>query len=107
MDSFIPTVGKQIGREPTEEEGLCAYRAMPQFKDAVGDEGDGSSLALLSTSLLLARAAEETTLQAITKGIGLRAARLRQVLPLDPPFCVLRLPAMCYRPWSLSRSMRF
>jgi predicted transposase YbfD/YdcC len=76
---------KETESKLTAGEVLCVYTAVQHLKDSRGRRGRRYSLALILTYLLLAKAAGETTLQAITEWIRLRAAWLQQVLPEAGP----------------------
>jgi predicted transposase YbfD/YdcC len=85
MNSIILEAAKELagGNAPTEV--LSLYSAMQQLKDSRRKQGKRYPLALMLTYLLLAKAAGETTLQAITEWIRLRGAWLQQVLPEAGP----------------------
>jgi len=55
------------GKTPTDV--LSLYSAMHQLKDSRRTQGKRYPRALLVTSIVLAKAAGETTVQAITEGI--------------------------------------
>ena len=57
------------------------YHAMQQLKDSRRSQGKRYPLALVLTYVLLAKAAGETSLQAITEWIGLRGSWLQSMLP--------------------------
>jgi predicted transposase YbfD/YdcC len=64
-----------------ESEALCVYTAMQQLRDARRKQGKRYPLALVLTSVLVAKAAGETTLQAIAEWIRLRGSWVQEVLP--------------------------
>lgn len=65
----------------TNAEILSIYAAMHRVNDARRAQGKRYPLALILTYILLAKAAGETTLQAISEWIRLRGAWLQEVLP--------------------------
>lgn len=65
---------------PTEATVLSIYGAMQQLTDARRKQGKRYPLALILTYLLLAKAAGETTLQAISEWIRLRGDWLQETL---------------------------
>lgn len=65
----------------TASEVLTIYTAMQQVTDQRRKRGKRYSLALVLTYVLLAKAAGETTLQAIAEWIRLRGSWLQAMLP--------------------------
>jgi hypothetical protein len=72
---------RELAGWQAETEVLAVYTALLQVKDKRGKQGKRYALALVLTYILLAKAAGETTLQAITEWIRLRAAFLQAVFP--------------------------
>ncbi len=72
---------RELAGWQTESEVLSMYTAMQQLKDARRKQGKRYPLALVLTYLLLAKAAGETTLQAIAEWIRLRGSWLQEILP--------------------------
>lgn len=65
----------------TESEVLSIFTAMQQLRDTRRKQGKRYALALMLTYVLLAKAAGETTLQAIAEWIRLRGSWLQAMLP--------------------------
>lgn len=81
MNSIILEEARELAGWNTESEILSIYTAMKSVSDARRKQGKRYSLALILTYLLLAKAAGETTLQAIAEWIRLRGSWLQEVLP--------------------------
>ena len=81
MNSIILEEAKDLTGWNVPAEVLSIYSAMQQLKDARRKQGKRYPLALVLTYILLAKAAGETTLQAIAEWIRLRAEWLQEVLP--------------------------
>jgi hypothetical protein len=88
---------RELAGWQTEDEVLSMYTAMQQLTDARRKQGKRSPLALVFTYVLLAKAAGETTLQAIAEWIRLRGSWLPEVLPgVRASFpCAATRPPMC------------
>src|SRR5215467_10942141 len=69
MNSIIQEEATELAGWNGQAEVLSVYEAMQQLKDALRKQGKRYPLALILTYLLLAKAAGETTLQAITEQI--------------------------------------
>ncbi len=81
MNSIMHEEARELVEWQTEAEVLSIYTAMQEVKDARRTQGKRYPLALVLTYLLLGKAAGETTLQAISEWIRLRADWLQEVLP--------------------------
>lgn len=74
---------RELAEWSQECEALSIYQELSQIEDTRGKQGKRYGLALLLTSVLLAKMAGETTLQAISEWIRLRGTWLQKVLPED------------------------
>src|SRR5690348_2271522 len=72
---------RELANWQMESEVLSIYTAMQQLRDARQKRGKRYSLALVLTYVLLAKAAGETTLQAVAEWIRLRGSWLQAMLP--------------------------
>jgi DDE_Tnp_1-associated len=81
MTPIIPQETIPLAGWKTQKEILSIYEAMQQLTERRRKQGKRYPLALVLTYLLLAKAAGETTLQAITEWIRLRADWLQEMLP--------------------------
>lgn len=81
MNSIIQEEARELAGWNAEAEILSIYTAMKSLSDARRKQGKRYSLALILTYLLLAKAAGETTLQAIAEWIRLRGRWLQEALP--------------------------
>lgn len=72
---------KELAGWQTESEVLSIYTTMQQLSDTRRKQGKRYPLALVLTYVLLAKAAGETTLQAIAEWIRLRGSWLAEMLP--------------------------
>src|SRR5579875_3546674 len=72
---------RELADWQTESEVLSIYTAMQQVTDRRRKQGKRYPLALVLTYVLLAKAAGETTLQAIAEWIRLRGSWLQVMLP--------------------------
>lgn len=81
MNSIILEEARELAGWNAESEILSIYTPMKSVSDARRKQGKRYSLALILTYLLLAKAAGETTLQAIAEWIRLRGSWLQEVLP--------------------------
>jgi hypothetical protein len=81
MTPIIPQETIPLAGWKTQKEILSIYEAMQQLTDRRREQGKRYPLALVLTYVLLAKAAGETTLQAITEWIRLRADWLQEMLP--------------------------
>ncbi len=81
MNSIIQEDVKELVHWQTAADVHSIYHAMQQLHDQRSPQGKRYPLALVLTSILLAKAAGETTLQAIAEWIRLRASWLQEVLP--------------------------
>lgn len=76
-----PMIQEELAGWNAESDVLSIYAAMRALNDARHNQGKRYPLALVVTYLLLAKAAGETTLQAIAEWIRLRGSWLQEVLP--------------------------
>lgn len=81
MNSIILEEAQELAGWDAETEVLSIYTMMQQLTDTRRKQGKGYPLALVLTYLLLAKAAGETTLQAIAEWILLRAGWVQEALP--------------------------
>ena len=81
MNSIIQEEAKELAGWQTQAEVLSIYTAMQQLSDARRKQGKRYPLELVLTYVLLAKAAGETTLQAIAEWIRLRGGWLQEMLP--------------------------
>lgn len=81
MNSIILEEAKDLAGWHSQAEVLSIYAAMQQLTDARRQQGKRYPLALVLTYILLAKAAGETSLQAIAEWIRLRGTWLQEVLP--------------------------
>ena len=81
MNSIILEEARELARWEAETEVLSIYTTMQQLSDTRRKQGKRYPLALVLTYVLLAKAAGETTLQAIAEWIRLRGSWLHEVLP--------------------------
>jgi predicted transposase YbfD/YdcC len=81
METIIQQDVKVLEGWESERDVLSIYTAMQQLSDRRRPQGRRYPLALVFTYILLAKAAGETTLQAITEWIRLRGGWLQKVLP--------------------------
>lgn len=81
MNSIIHEEARELANWNRKEDIFSIYTAMQQINDARRMQGKRYPLALVLTYILLAKAAGETTLQAISEWIRLRAAWFQEVLP--------------------------
>ena len=81
MKTIIPQCVEEFADWKMEQDVLSIYAAMQQLSDRRRKQGKRYPLALVFTSILLAKAAGEMTLQAIAEWIRLREAWLQQVRP--------------------------
>ncbi len=82
MNSIIQQEkARELAGWKTETEVLSIYTTMQQVSDTRRKQGKRYPLALVLTYLLLAKAAGETTLQAVAEWIRLRGSWLQEVLP--------------------------
>ncbi len=85
MNSIMLEEAKELAGGNCSAEVLSLYAVMQQLQDTRHKQGKRYPLALVLTYILLAKAAGETTLQAITEWIRLRGTWLQQVLPEAGP----------------------
>ena len=81
METIIQQDVKALEGWESETDVLSIYAAMQHLTDTRRKQGRRYPLALVLTYLLLAKAAGETTLQAIAEWIELRGSWLQKVLP--------------------------
>lgn len=81
MNSIIAEKTRELAGWQTQQEVLSIYKAMHQLTDTRRKQGRRYSLELVLTYILVAKAAGETTLQAIAEWIRLRAGCLQEMLP--------------------------
>lgn len=81
MNSIIQEEARELSGWKTETDVLSIYTTMQQVSDTRRKQGKRYPLALVLTYLLLAKAAGETTLQAVAEWIRLRGNWLQEVLP--------------------------
>lgn len=85
MNSIIQEETTDVAQWNGQAEALSIYHVMQQISDTRRSQGKRYPLALVLTYLLLAKAAGETTLLAISEWIRLRGAWLQEVLPQAGP----------------------
>jgi predicted transposase YbfD/YdcC len=81
MNSITQEDVKELACWQTAGDVLSIYQTMQQLHDQRRRQGRRYPLALVLTYILVAKAAGETTLQAIAEWIRLRASWLQEVLP--------------------------
>lgn len=81
MNSIIREEARELANWQTKEDMLSIYHAMQQVSDKRRAQGKRYPLALILSYILLAKAAGETTLQAMSEWIRLRGAWLQEALP--------------------------
>ena len=81
METIIQQNVKALEGWEQEKDVLSIYAAMQRLSDKRRKQGRRYPLALVLTYILLAKAAGETTLQAIAEWIRLRGSWLQTVLP--------------------------
>lgn len=87
MNAIIPEEPKEWMRWNQAGEVRSIYSVLEHLTDPRRKQGKRYSLALILTFVLLAKAAGETTLQAVAEWIRLRGAWLQEVLPgIRPTF---------------------
>lgn len=85
MTSILQDEVNELADWEGQEEILSIYHEMQQLSDTRRNQGKRYPLALVLTYILLAKAAGETTFQAISEWIRLRGAWLQEVLPQAGP----------------------
>jgi DDE_Tnp_1-associated len=87
MNSIIAEDAKELAGWNQQTETRSIYAVLEQLTDARSKQGQRYSLALILTFVLLAKAAGETTLQAIAEWTRLRGSWFQTVLPgIRPTF---------------------
>ncbi len=87
MNSIIAEEAKELTGWNQQTETRSIYAVLEQLTDARSKRGQRYSLALILTFVLLAKAAGETTLQAIAEWTRLRGSWFQAMLPgIRPTF---------------------
>src|SRR5215469_14464815 len=81
MNCITSEEAKELAGWNQPGEVRSIYAVLQHLTDRRGKQGKRYSLALILTLLLLAKAAGETTLQAVAERVRLRSAWLQEVLP--------------------------